>query len=188
MNTMNDIIKKIWQRIYRLYGVRSNVRLGEDVHIGIGSKLWAPQDLLVGNRVYIGKFCTIECDGRIGNYVMIANNVGLIGRYDHDFRCIGKPIRNTSWIGEEAYQGRGKGLQIIIKDDVWIGFGAIVLTGITIGRGAIVSAGSVVTKDVDPYTIVAGNPAQRIGMRFSEEEVSRHEDILYGKSTPEESF
>ncbi len=51
---------------------------------------------------------------------------------------------------------------VIIEDDCWIGAGAIILNGITIGKGSVVGAGSVVTKDVPPYTIVAGNPARKI--------------------------
>jgi len=50
----------------------------------------------------------------------------------------------------------------VIEDDVWIGFKATILKGVTIGRGSVIAAGSVVTKDVPPYTLVAGNPAQII--------------------------
>lgn len=57
------------------------------------------------------------------------------------------------------------GGDVVIGDYVWIGFGAIVLPGVTIGEGAVIGAGAVVTKDVEPYTIVAGNPARPIGMR-----------------------
>lgn len=60
---------------------------------------------------------------------------------------------------------------IIVKDDVWIGFGSFVLSGVTIGQGAVVAAGSVVTKDVPPYAIVGGNPARVIRYRFSNEQV-----------------
>jgi acetyltransferase-like isoleucine patch superfamily enzyme len=52
---------------------------------------------------------------------------------------------------------------VLIEDDVWIGFGAAVLKGVTVGRGAVVAARSVVTKDVPPYSVVAGNPAHPIG-------------------------
>lgn len=67
----------------------------------------------------------------------------------------------------------------LFEDDVWIGFGAIVFTGVTIHRGAIVAAGSIVTKDVPPYAIVGGNPALVLGQRFTEKEIKVHEDILY---------
>jgi acetyltransferase-like isoleucine patch superfamily enzyme len=69
---------------------------------------------------------------------------------------------------------------LIIEDDVWVGYGAIVLSGVRIGRGAIIAAGSVVTRDVEPYSIVAGNPARSVGSRFNAEEVVSHELALYG--------
>ncbi len=175
------MLKKIWQLIYRLYAVRKNVITGENLHLGIGTILWAPNRLIIGNNVYIGKYCAVECDGSIGDNVMLANHVGLIGRYDHDYTCVGKPIRLAPWIGSPDYNGPGKGLQVIIEDDVWIGFGAVVLTGVKIGKGAIIAAGSVVTKDIEPYSIVGGNPAKKITERFiNKDDLARHEAILYG--------
>ena len=156
-----QICRKAWLKLYRFYAVRDNVTLGRNTHIGIGSIIEAPYNLTIGNNVYIGKYCTIECDGYIGNYVLIGNNVGLIGRYDHDFKCVGKPIRQSPWIGDDDYVGEGKHIKLIIEDDVWIGFGSIVLSGVKVGRGSIVAAGAVVTKDVQPYTIVAGNPVRK---------------------------
>lgn len=58
-----------------------------------------------------------------------------------------------------------RGGDVTIGDRAWIGYRAIVLPGVTIGEGAVVGAGAVVTKDVDPYTIVAGNPARKVGLR-----------------------
>jgi acetyltransferase-like isoleucine patch superfamily enzyme len=170
--------RRAWQRVNRLYAVRAHVTVGRNVHIGIGSILWAPNRLTIADDVYIGKFCTLECDGSIGRFVMIANNVGMIGRYDHDHRTIGKPIREAPWIGSPDYAGLGRGMQLIIGEDVWIGFGAVLLTGVTVGRGAIVAAGSVVTRDVPPYAVVAGNPARTLTMRFSPEEIVEHERLL----------
>jgi acetyltransferase-like isoleucine patch superfamily enzyme len=175
-----SIIKRYWQKLYRLYAIRDNVIFGNDLYLGIGTILSAPNHLILGNNIYIGKYCTIECDGQIGNNVVIANQVGLIGRWDHNYREIGKSIREASWIGEENYTGIGKGLEIIIEDDVWIGYGAILLTGVRIMHGAIVGAGSVVTKDVNPYAIVVGVPAHVTGMRFDQQEIAHHEEKLYG--------
>jgi serine acetyltransferase len=73
--------------------------------------------------------------------------------------------------------------EVTVEADVWIGYGAMVLTGVRIGRGAIVAAGSTVTKDVAPYSIVAGTPARKVGMRFQgADEVAVHErGIRQGK-------
>jgi acetyltransferase-like isoleucine patch superfamily enzyme len=172
------MIKSILQSVCRLYSVRSGVRVGRRVHIGLGSKLWAPRELIVEDDVYIGMGCTIEVNGRIGRWTMIANGVGLVGRHDHDFRCVGKPIRHAPWIGDPDSPFRGPESAVAIGEDVWIGYGAIVLSGVTVGRGAIVAAGSVVTRDVPPYTIVAGVPARETGRRFAPAEIVEHEAKL----------
>jgi acetyltransferase-like isoleucine patch superfamily enzyme len=179
MESLVDVpVKRIFQWLYRLYGVRNKVSLGSHIHVGVGSVLASYNGLTVGDNTYISKYCTIECDGAIGSDVMLANNVGLIGRYDHDFHVVGKTIRKSPWIGDSDYSGPGKGLKIIVGDDVWVGYGAVVLSGVTIGRGAIIAAGSVVTKDVDAYAIVAGNPARQHGVRFTPEEIVEHERWL----------
>lgn len=69
--------------------------------------------------------------------------------------------------------------QTIIGDDVWIGAYTIIMTGVTIGNGVIVAAGSVVTKNLIPYGIYGGTPAQLIKMRFSEDEIKIHESMLH---------
>lgn len=171
-------IKAAWQALYRVYAVRRNVVVGRRLHLGVGTILWAPTRLEVGHDVYVGKYCTIECDGKIGNDVILANGVGLVGRWDHDFRSVGVPMRYAPWIGDPGYKGQGGGQLIVIEDDVWIGYGAIVLSGVRVGRGAVVAAGSVVVEDVRPYAIVAGVPAKAVGVRFSEDEIARHELAL----------
>ncbi len=152
-----------------------NVTAGKYFHCGRGTSLWAPKKMKIGDNVYIGKYCTIECDGEIGDGCLIANNVGIVGRYDHDYTALGYPIRCAPWIGGNDYTGRGKNICTIIQEDVWIGFGTIVLGGITIGRGSVIAAGSVVTKDVAPYDIVAGTPAKKIGERMKIQNRTIHE-------------
>lgn len=164
------------------FAIRKNVTIGRNLHVGPGSIIEAPVHLALGNDVYIGKYCTIECDGYIGNNVLIANNVGLIGRYDHDFTTLGVPVRQSPWIGDPGYSGKGKNLTIQIEDDVWVGYGSTLLTGIKIGRGAIIAAGSVVSRDVPPYGIAVGNPAQVKKYRFTEAQIVEHEKLLQHKS------
>jgi acetyltransferase-like isoleucine patch superfamily enzyme len=164
--------------IFKLYAIRANVKTGRNLHIGIGSKIAAPRRLVIGNDVYVGKLCTIECDGEIGDDVMIANAVGIIGRFDHDHTVVGVPMRLTPWIGDPDYKGAGRDLRVVISSDVWIGYGAIIFSGVTIGRGAIIGAGSVVMSDVRPYAIVLGNPGRVVGARFAADVVARHEELI----------
>jgi acetyltransferase-like isoleucine patch superfamily enzyme len=69
-----------------------------------------------------------------------------------------------------------------VHHDVWIGHGAIIVAGVEIGEGSVVAAGSVVVKDVAPYTIVGGSPAQKIRERFSSTDLARHLDVVGGKA------
>ncbi len=150
-------------------------KIGKNLHIGRGVFLWAKNNIIIGDNFYLGKYSIIECDTIIGNNVIIANRVSLAGRYDHCFQQIGTPTRLASQIRDKDYNWKGLNQKIIIEDDVWIGVGCTVLSGITIGIGSIVAAGSVVTKDVDPYCIYAGNPARKIRDRFdSKEDLKEH--------------
>jgi acetyltransferase-like isoleucine patch superfamily enzyme len=171
-------LRPLWQRIFKLYAIRANVKIGRNFHIGVGSKIYAPRGLLIGNDVHVGKLCTIECDGEIGNEVMIANAVGIIGRFDHDHTVMGVPMRRAPWIGDPDYRGAGRNLRVVIGSDVWIGYGAIIVSGVTIGRGAIIGVGSVVMSDVRPYAIMLGNPARMVGERFAPDLVARHEELI----------
>jgi virginiamycin A acetyltransferase len=175
-------IRAFFLKLFLLYGVRENVIIGKNVHLGILSILWAPSKLTIGNNVYIGKMCTIQCNGKIGDNTLIANNVGIVGRHDHDFTCIGKPMRFAPWVGDKDFTMNAEKLSVDIGEDVWIGYGSIILSGVKIGRGAIVAAGSVVTKDVTSYTIVAGNPARDHGKRFTDAQIIQHEKIIYKNS------
>ena len=158
--------------LLRLYSVRRGVRLGSGVHVGLLSLLWAPRDLCVGENTYIGKFCTIQVNGRIGRGVLIANNVGIVGRHDHEYRTPGILLRDGRWVGADPALADAPENRIEIGDDVWIGFGAVVLSGINIGTGAVIAAGAVVIHDVEPFSIVGGSPARKIGMRFDGDEQS----------------
>ena len=158
-----------------------NITIGQNTTFGRGTVFWAPHEMKIGNNVYIGKYCTIQADIEMGNNIEIANTVGLIGRYDHDYSKIGVSIKDAPWIGDPDYDFKGKGQKIIIEDDVWIGYGAVVFAGVHVHRGVIVAAGSIVTKDVPPYAIVAGNPTKVKCYRFTEDQIREHERLLYGQ-------
>lgn len=152
---------------------------GEYFHAGRSVVLWAPDELKIGKHVYIGRNSQVECNAVIGDYVIMANNVSLVGRYDHNYQQVGIPVRQAKQVRDADYDWKGKGLKVEIEDDVWIGYGVIILSGVKIGEGAVVAAGSVVTKDIMPYGIYAGSPAKKIADRFAcEEDVLEHRKAL----------
>ena len=166
----NYYLKKIkWRRF----------KFGSNFHAGKGVVFWAKNQISVGNNFYIGRYSQIECDAEIGNNVILGNYVALVGKYDHNYQQIGYTIRLASQIRDSDYTWHGLNSKVIIEDDVWIGYNAIILSGTRIARGAIVAAGSVVTKDVQAYSIVGGNPARLIKPRFTQEEIIKHEKVLY---------
>lgn len=178
---MNAFVLKTLRRVrtaLKVFGKKRFLIYGKGLHLGANVRLWAPDKLQIGDYVYIGKDTLIECNAVIGNHCLIANRVAFVGRHDHDFRRLGIPVRLSPWIGDLAHSSAVRREEVIVSDDVWIGFSAILLTGITVGRGAIVAAGAVVTKDVEPYAIVAGNPASQVGVRFATDEIRRHEEAL----------
>ncbi len=119
-----------------------------------------------GDRLKIGKFCSIACGAKF-----------LFTSANHTMRSLSTypfPIFFEEWgldVKEitSAWDNRG---DIIIGNDVWIGFEALILSGVTVGDGAIIGTRAVVTKDVPPYTIVGGIPAKVIRKRFSENVIS----------------
>lgn len=105
---------------------------------------------------------------RIGNYCSIANGVTFVLSSEHPTNHISTYPFKVKVIQDENPEAVSKG-DIIVEDDVWIGFGATVLSSVRIGQGAVVAAGAVVTKDVPPYAIVGGVPAKVIKYRFTPE-------------------
>jgi chloramphenicol O-acetyltransferase type B len=162
---MMQLIKRfrIWFLVKTIW---SKYSIGSHFHAGIGVRLWARNELKIGNYFYMGHGSLIQADCTIGNYVMFGNNVAVVGKYDHHFQEVGTPIRLASQIREHSYDWKGKNLMTTIGDDVWVGYGSIIMSGVTLGNGCIVAAGSVVTKDLDPYWIYAGVPAKKIRKRF----------------------
>ncbi len=163
----------------KAFACRNVLTHGADLHLGARTRIWAPERVTVGNHVYIGKDVHIEANCDIGDYCLIANRVAIVGRHDHDFSAIGFPVRYAPWVGSRRFPSSYADEKAVIESDVWIGYGAIMLTGVVVGRGSIVAAGSVVTKDIPPYSIVAGIPARVIGQRFSDASViEKHEAAI----------
>nr|WP_286263338.1 CatB-related O-acetyltransferase [Thalassotalea atypica] len=128
----------------------SDVKFGSDI----------ASDLTMGTYGYIGRGASICPKVSIGNYVMLATNVSIVGT-DHLFEQVGCPI---------VFSGRPTIESTNIGHDVWIGHNATIMAGINIGVGAIIATGSVVTKDVPSCAIVGGVPAKLIKYRFEDNE------------------
>jgi chloramphenicol O-acetyltransferase type B len=166
----NEFLRKVTYRKYQI---------GKGFHSGIRVRIWGKQKIVIGENFYIGRDSFIESDAIIGNNVIMANRTAIIGRYDHHYQQVGIPIRLALQIRDKDYSWLGLNSLTIIEDDVWIGYGTTVLSGVTIQKGSIIAAGSVVTKNVEPYSIYAGVPAKKVKNRFmSEADLSRHIEII----------
>lgn len=162
-------IKLLVLTIWRKYDI------GPGFHSGIRVRMWAKNQIQIGSNFYIGRDSQIETDCIIGDNVIMGNKVGIVGKFDHHYQQVGVPVRLASQIRDKNYNWKGLNLITKIGNDVWIGYGAIIMQGVCISDGAIIAAGSVVTKDVEPYSIYGGNPAKKIGDRFeSETEMKEH--------------
>jgi acetyltransferase-like isoleucine patch superfamily enzyme/glycosyltransferase involved in cell wall biosynthesis len=106
----------------------------------------------------------------IGNFVSIADDVKFLLGGNHPYQGVSTFPFLTKYFATLEAGSKGP---IVIKDDVWIGYNSTILSGVTIGQGAIVAAGSVVTKDVAPYSMVGGNPAKLIKHRFAPEVIKK---------------
>lgn len=168
-------LRDLWYK----YIVWRKYKIGKNFHCGRDTFLWAKNRLEIGDNFYLGKHSSIETNCVIGNDVIIANHVGIVGRYDHNYQQVGVPVRLAMQIRDEDYDWKGKDELTVIGDDVWIGYGAIILSGVKIADGCIIAAGALVTKDTEPYSIYAGSPARKIKKRFdTEEELNIHTNTL----------
>ena len=120
-----------------------------------------------GDKLKIGRFCSIACGAKFlftsGNHTMRSLSNYTFPIFFDEWNLDAKNIRS-------AWDNKG---DIVIGNDVWIGYEAVILSGVTVGDGAIVGARAVVTKDVPPYTIVAGVLAHPIRKRFDEEVIAK---------------
>lgn len=114
------------------------------------------------DKLIIGKFCQI---GTSAKFIMNGGNHSLMGFSTYPFQAFGGDWKAIPTRGEI------KG-DTVIGNDVWIGYGVTIMPGVYVGDGAIIGALSVVTRNIEPYSIVAGNPAKEIRKRFDEETVA----------------
>jgi maltose O-acetyltransferase len=148
--------------LLKLFGLQ--IKQNSSIHMGC--RLYHPWNIEIGHNTIVNPSCIL--DGRAG--LTIGNNVSiseqsLILSLQHDPQS-----RDFSSQGKSTY----------IEDYVWLGMRAIIMPGVKIGKGAIIAAGSVVTKDVDPFSIVGGIPARIIGKRNTDLTYSlKYKKFLY---------
>lgn len=123
-------------------------------NVDVGRKVKLSARLRLGDRSSVGDFSHLQGDITIGNDVMMAPNCALIAD-NHRHDDLTRPMNTQGTVSQK----------IVIGNDVWIGYGVIILPGVTIGDGAICAAGAVVTKNVPACAVVGGNPAKIIKMR-----------------------
>ena len=156
---MNHVMNTVRTYVIKTF-LHRNINVAGFARIMKGCRFSRSYDVSLGNNVQFGPRCLVDVPLMVGNNVLISGNVSFVGRDNHSYDV---PCR-TIWEGPNNVQK-----PVSIGDDVWIGHGAVVLSGVSIGSGSIIAAGSVVVKDVPPMSIVGGNPAKLIKMRFADE-------------------
>jgi maltose O-acetyltransferase len=151
------VVKRLRGWYYRglLAGAGANLRVAQGVRIN------NPGLVSTGDNCYLGDGVQIYAWNEhvsLGNNVLVAAGARMITR-KHGFADMEQPM------SEQGYTNA----PIVVEDDVWIGFQAVILPGVTLGRGSIVGATAVVTRDVEPYSIVGGVPARLIRKRSGRE-------------------
>ena len=142
----------------------SNVQTGEGFRAGLGAIVSAPHALKIGRWVSIGPRSVVQVNGSIGDFCIIGMQVQVVGRDDHAIDEVGTPISLATWVGDRDPTDRDR---IEIGRDVWIGAASVILSGIRIGEGSIIAAGTVLSRDVPDFSIVAGNPGREVRRRFA---------------------
>jgi acetyltransferase-like isoleucine patch superfamily enzyme len=151
---LNSVVNRLpyaaWRmRAYAAAGVRfSDVRTG---CLMLGVEVFHPTRLVVGRNTIVGPHCLLDARGGIE----LGDNVNISSHTR--FMTAKHLVQDPDFVAEFA--------PAVVEDQVWIALGATVLGGVRIGEGAVVAAGAVVTRDVAPFTIVAGTPARPIGER-----------------------
>ncbi|MFD9362085.1 DapH/DapD/GlmU-related protein [Priestia megaterium] len=164
--------------------LNKEVRVGKDVYIGDNVK--------INDFTYVNKGTYIN-NANIGKYCSVSYNC-FIGLNEHpiDFVSTSPSIYLKRDLKTKKNYRKEEVNKVIIENDVWIGANAIIKQGIKVGNGAVVGAGAVVTKDVEPYAIVVGNPAKLLKYReckkdfswweLDEEDLNQYIDNYYNLS------
>jgi len=184
MNPLKNIIIYILGPIFNccesiLFNYRSlrihNALGGEDRWIASPNNIQGIENIEAGDHVHIGVGATIfttRAKVKILGHFIAGPNLTIISG-DH-MSIVGRTMDTI--IDSEKTSECDK--DIIIEEDVWAGANVTILKGVRIGKGSIIAAGAVVTKDIPPYSVVAGIPARVIKQKWTDEQIAEHEKIL----------
>lgn len=169
---VDKIVLEYKKSKWRSLNSHNQTSLGRDFDFG---------KIKVGNNSYgvlnVHEYGNPKEELIIGNYVSIANDVKFILGGNHQIETFTTfPLKTVFTKKDFHLDAVSKG-SIILEDECWIGINVTILSGVRIGKGAIVAAGSVITKDVKPYSIVGGNPSQLIKFRYDKEHIDKLEQI-----------
>ena len=149
---------------------------GKNVNFGKNLSLSGEKNIYIGNNVFLGKGTTLMSSRAkiiVGDHVMVGPGVTVITG-NHKIDVVGKYMDEIT----DKEKDPDDDQDIVFEGDNWIGANVTILKGVTIGEGAVVAAGSVVTKDVEPYSIYGGVPAKKLKMRFDEETLNKHKEAI----------
>ena len=155
-------------QVVNMQNDKGRISIGSNTHIrGFLQIFTQSGEIEIGNHCYIGEYSKIWSAKHImiGDRVLISHNVNIHDNISHPVDAVSRHSDYLRILGISQMQASTFDLKpnpIVINNDAWIGFNSIILKGVTIGEGAIVGAGSVVTKDVPDWAVVAGNPAKII--------------------------
>jgi acetyltransferase-like isoleucine patch superfamily enzyme len=157
---------------------KSLKKAGKNFRFGINSRFSDHRLIAVGDHVFMGMDTVINTTVPvvIGSDVMFGPGVTIMGG-DHNISEVGKRMRDV--------KTGGKNIPIIIEDDVWISVNVTILKGVNISEGTVIGAGSIVTKSLPPYSVCMGNPCKSKKLRFSDEDLSEHLNLVNSKYTVE---
>ena len=175
------LVKKALFRLFRTLTFRKGVYCKYGKKTKFCRNLFIDEETFIGSYSYIGKFSTIT-KSRIGNYCSIAEFV-TIGPGEHP---LNEFSTSCAALKAACIKFDLTSDEVNIGNDVWIGTNAVILRGVNIGDGAVVAAGSIVTKNVPAYAIVAGVPARIIRYRLDEEKSSFLASIKWWESSQKE--
>ncbi|MBN7817570.1 CatB-related O-acetyltransferase [Algoriphagus pacificus] len=180
------ILRKLqqWSKPYFDYknGVKVSFWASGIHHVEFEGGNIVPENCVFSDRTKLGFRTTLGTNNFFGGKVTIGKYC-QIGR-DVAFHPTNHPISfPTTYVNSQLFGGELKSLKtekpITLGHDIWVGHGVIILAGVTVGNGAILAAGSIITKDVEPYSIVAGNPARLIRKRFSDQSIEELEKLKW---------